>query len=69
MIRGWCNLVIDVCALTLAKAINTRVLIAFGNVFFAFSFFGFNMTSVMTVLHDLTTWAQKGFIQNRSSMI
>ena len=33
MIRGWCNLVIDVCALALAKAINTRVLSAFGNVF------------------------------------
>ena len=26
LIRGWCNLVVDVCALTLAKAINTRVL-------------------------------------------
>ena len=33
LIRGWCNLVVDVCALTLAKAINTRVLSAFGNVF------------------------------------
>ena len=65
----WCNLVVDVVALTLAKAINSRVLKVPLAMFFGFSLFGFNVTSVMTVLHDLTTWAQKGFIHNGASMM